>query len=495
VVETYKSVPAASESAASPAGKDINSPEVSPMADSACVESCRTLEEPEFQSATETPASSELESLRSEIFQLVRKYYTLAFPDEPFRPGISKVPCAGRVFNEEELVRAVDSSLEFWLTLGHFGTSFEKKFAEFFSVRFASLVNSGSSANLLALSALTSPLLGERRLSPGDEVITVASGFPTTVNPIVQNQLVPVFLDIDIPTYNINVGELDAALSPKTKAIMLAHTLGNPFDLSAITAFAKKHNLYLIEDCCDAVGSTYDGKRVGSFGDLATVSFYPAHHITMGEGGCVLTNQGPLRKLVESFRDWGRDCWCASGVDNTCGKRFAWQLGDLPHGFDHKYTYSHIGYNLKPTDIQAAIGLAQLEKLASFIQIRRENFRYLYNGLKDLAKYLILPEATPNSDPSWFGFPICIRQDTGISRHDLVQYLEARKIATRLLFGGNLVRQPAYRNVKYRTVSALTNSDITMNQVFWVGLYPGLRQPALDYTIEVIHKALQDLRR
>lgn len=438
---------------------------------------------------------SELARVKSEIDNLVRQYHALAFPEKKFEPGKSRVLCAGRVFDEEELLLAVESSLEFWLTLGRFGAEFEKKFAQFFSTRFATLVNSGSSANLVALSALTSPQLGERRLVPGDEVITVACGFPTTVNPIVQNGLVPVFLDVTIPTYNIDVRQLDAALSSRTKAIMLAHTLGNPFDLQAVTAFAKRHNLFLIEDCCDAVGSTYQDKPVGSFGDLATVSFYPAHHITMGEGGCVLTNNAPLRKLVESFRDWGRDCWCAPGVDNTCGKRFAWQQGTLPFGFDHKYIYSHIGYNLKPTDIQAAIGLAQLDKVDRFIKARRENFQYLLAGMKGLESIFVFPEATANSNPSWFGFPLCVRKESGISRTDLVQYLESHQIATRQIFAGNLVRQPAYKDINCRSVSDLGQSDIVMEDVFWVGLYPGLKQQQLDYMLEVFHKAPTALRR
>ena len=378
----------------------------------------------------------------------------------------------------------VDSSLDFWLTTGRFAAQFEKEFSRFMGVRHAILVNSGSSANLLALSTLTSPELNDKALKPGDEVITVAAGFPTTVNPILQNQLVPVFVDVHIPTYNIDVHQLEAALSPRTKAIILAHTLGNPFDLETVLEFARQHNLWLIEDCCDAVGSIYKGRMVGSFGDLSTVSFYPAHHITMGEGGAVLTNSPTLKKLVESFRDWGRDCWCEPGQDNTCGKRFDWQLGDLPPGYDHKYTYSHIGYNLKATDMQAAVGLAQLQKLEGFVQQRRFNFMHLYQGLEEFQDYFILPEATPNSDPSWFGFPIAIRDDAPLDRRQLIQFLEGRKIATRLLFGGNLVRQPAYQNSPYRVVASLENSDFVMNNVFWVGVYPGLSKPMLDYVVE-----------
>lgn len=433
-------------------------------------------------------------ALRNQIVDLVRRYHRAAFPEKPFLAGVSKVPCAGRVFDAEELIFAVDASLDFWLTLGRFGHDFEKEFARYFGVHTAILVNSGSSANLLALTALTSPSLNDRRLVPGDEVITVASGFPTTVNPIIQNGLIPVFVDVDIPTYNIDTSELEAALSSRTRAIMLAHTLGNPFDLDTVTAFAKAHDLYLIEDCCDAVGSTYDGKPVGTFGDLATVSFYPAHHITMGEGGCVLTNKGRLKRLVESFRDWGRDCFCEPGVDNTCGKRFAWKLGGLPEGFDHKYTYSHIGYNLKPTDIQAAIGVAQLKKLDAFIAQRKKNFSKLLEGLHDLTDVFVLPVATDKSEPSWFGFPLYLREDAGVHRHQLLKYLESRNVQTRLLFGGNLTRQPAFVNVPHRKVSDLSRSDRVMNQVFWIGVYPGLSGDALQYTLDVFHEAVPRLR-
>jgi CDP-6-deoxy-D-xylo-4-hexulose-3-dehydrase len=335
---------------------------------------------------------------------------------------------------------------------------------------------------------LTSPQLGERALHPGDEVITVAAGFPTTVNPILQNNLVPVFIDVTIPTYNVDVTQLDAALSSKTRAVMIAHTLGNPFDLEAVSAFCKQHNLWLIEDCCDALGATYNGKSVGTYGDIATVSFYPAHHITMGEGGAVLTDNPKLKKLIESFRDWGRDCWCETGKDNTCGVRFEHQLGDLPFGYDHKYIYSHIGYNLKATDMQAAIGVAQLQKLPAFIEARRANFTYLHAGLGDLQEFFILPEAAPNSQPSWFGFPIAVRPEAPFTRNQLIQFLESRKIGTRLLFGGNLVRQPAYRNVPYRIVGSLENADFVMNQVFWIGVYPGLTRPMLDYVIESFHQ-------
>jgi CDP-6-deoxy-D-xylo-4-hexulose-3-dehydrase len=424
------------------------------------------------------------DNLRARILDLIGEYHAVAFPPRDFRPGEAPVPVSGRVFDADELRHLVDASLDFWLTTGRFAAQFERQFADVFGLRHAILVNSGSSANLLALTCLTSPKLGAEALKPGDEVITVAAGFPTTVNPIIQNRLVPVFVDVHVPTYNIDVTQLEAARSPKTRAVMIAHTLGNPFDLAAVSAFCEKHDLWLVEDCCDALGSTYAGRGVGTFGDLATCSFYPAHHITMGEGGCVLTDAPRLKTLVESFRDWGRDCWCDPGKDNTCGKRFEWQLGDLPCGYDHKYTYSHVGYNLKATDLQAAIGVAQLKKLRSFIDARKSNFRLLTDGLRDLNEFLILPQATPNSDPSWFGFPIAVRPGAPFSRNDAVTFLERRRIATRLLFGGNLVRQPAYRDVEHRTVGDLRQSDFVMNQVFWIGLYPGLDERQLGFMIE-----------
>jgi len=430
---------------------------------------------------------SRTDELREQIRSLVCEYFREAFPSREFVPGTSTVPISGRVFNERELEMLVDSSLDFWLTTGRFAEAFEREFAKFFGMRAAVLVNSGSSANLVAIAALTSNKLGDRRLKPGDEVITVAAGFPTTVNPIIQCGLVPVFVDAQIPTYNIDVTQLEAARSPKTRAIMVAHTLGNPFDLDAVTAFASKHDLWLVEDCCDAVGSTYSGKKVGTFGDVATTSFYPAHHITMGEGGCVLTDSPMLKTLIESFRDWGRDCWCDPGNDNTCGKRFDWKLGGLPHGYDHKYIYSHIGYNLKATDMQAAVGVAQLTKLHGFIEARRHNFARLKEGLADLTEFFILPEATPHSDPSWFGFPILLREETGISRSELMRNLNEKKIGTRQLFGGNLLRQPAYEGVKHRVIGDLKNSDRIMNQVFWVGVYPGLTSAMIDYMIDVFH--------
>jgi CDP-6-deoxy-D-xylo-4-hexulose-3-dehydrase len=432
--------------------------------------------------------------LRDQILDLAAEFCEEVFAPRPFVPGESPVPISGKVFDSAEMRLLVDSALDFWLTTGRFAERFEKEFARWCGVRDCVLVNSGSSANLLALSALTSPKLGDRRLRPGDEVITVAAGFPTTLNPILQNGLVPVFVDVAIPTYNVDATQLDAALSPRTRALFLAHTLGNPFDLAAVAAFAKSHNLWLVEDCCDAVGATYHGRKVGTFGSLATTSFYPAHHITMGEGGSVLTNDPALRALVESFRDWGRDCWCDTGKDNTCGKRFDWQFGDLPSGYDHKYTYSHIGYNLKMTDMQAAVGVAQLAKLDGFILARKRNFQALREGLRDLEEFFILPEATPGSDPSWFGFPIAVRPEAPFSRNQVTRYLEEHKIATRLLFGGNLVRQPAYKDSPRRVIGSLKNSDFVMNQVFWIGVYPGITPAMLDYTLEVMRALPGELR-
>jgi CDP-4-dehydro-6-deoxyglucose reductase, E1 len=422
------------------------------------------------------------ETLREQIRELVSQYHTLAFAPKIFEAGTSNVPVSGKVFDAEEMQYLVDSSLDFWLTTGRFAKQFERDFARWMGVRHCLLVNSGSSANLVALSCLTSPqLLPERRLMPGDEVITAAEGFPTTVNPIVQNNLIPVFIDTHIPTYNIDTTLLESAISSKTKAIMVAHTLGNPFNLAAVMETAKRHNLWVIEDTCDAVGGTYNGQKVGTFGDISTVSFYPAHHMTMGEGGAVLTSNPVLKKLAESFRDWGRDCWCEPGVDNTCGKRFDWQLGELPHGYDHKYTYSHIGYNLKLTDMQAAVGVAQLKKLDGFIARRKENFDYLYSLLEPLQEHLILPEVTPNSEPSWFGFPISIKPECKVNRNQLIQTLDAAKIGTRLLFGGNLLRQPAYKDVVHRVVGSTEQTDFVMNQTFWVGIYPGLTREMLEF--------------
>lgn len=432
------------------------------------------------------------ERLRQQILDLTAQYFAEAFPPAEFRPGITPVPVSGKVIDAGDVSAVVESALDAWFTTGRFAEEFERKLARFVGVRCASLVNSGSSANLLALTALTSPKLGERRLRPGDEVITVAAGFPTTVNPIIQNRLVPVFVDVVLPTYEIDVTQLEAARSEKTRAIMIAHTLGNVFDLDAVTAFAKKYDLWLIEDCCDALGSTWKGRNVGTFGDIATVSFYPAHHITLGEGGAVLTDKPALQLLIESFRDWGRDCWCEPGKENTCGKRFDWQLGSLPCGYDHKYTYSHIGYNLKATDMQAALGASQIAKLPHFIERRKENFRHLFKALEPLEDVFVLPRATPGSDPSWFGFAIGVRESAPFSRQDLVRALEAKKIATRLLFAGNLLRQPAYEGCEFRSVGELKNTDFAMNNVLWIGVYPGLTEEMLDYMAEVIRSFVSE---
>ena len=431
------------------------------------------------------------QEIREQIRGLVAEFYDAEYTGKVFTEGSSPVPVSGRVFDAEDIQTLVESSLDFWLTTGRFAHQFEKEFAAYFGVRSASLVNSGSSANLVAFSALTSTKLGSRRVKPGDEVITVAAGFPTTVNPIIQNGCVPVFIDVTLPTFEVDVTQLEAALSPKTKAVMIAHTLGNPYDLDAVSAFCKKHKLWLVEDCCDAVGALYKGKKVGTFGDIATVSFYPAHHITMGEGGAVMTDSPTLKTLIESFRDWGRDCWCEPGKDNTCGKRFDWELGDLPCGYDHKYTYSHIGYNLKLTDMQAAVGVSQLKKLPRFIAARRKNFDYLYAGLKKFDGVLMLPVSTPDSEPSWFGFPLAVKPDAPFTRDQLTRHLDDAKIGTRLLFGGNLVRQPAYEDIQKRVVGDLANTDFVMRQVFWIGLYPGLTEQMLDYTIRIIGEFIE----
>ncbi|HTB34272.1 MAG TPA: lipopolysaccharide biosynthesis protein RfbH [bacterium] len=432
--------------------------------------------------------------IREEILGLVAEYQAAAFAPGAFVPGQTFIPVSGKVFDADEMRHLVDAGLDFWLTTGRFAKQFETRFAkEVFGLRHAMLVNSGSSANLAAVSALGSPLL-ERPLRPGDEVITVATGFPTTVNPIIQNRWVPVFVDVHVPTYNIDVQRLEAALSPRSRAVVVAHTLGNPFDLAAVGAFARKHGLYLVEDCCDAVGSRFDGRHVGSVGDLATVSFYPAHHITMGEGGCVLTSDPKLKKAVESLRDWGRDCWCDPGKDNTCGKRFDQQFAGLPHGYDHKYVYSHIGYNLKMTDMQAAVGLAQLAKLPGFIAARRRNFDALRAALGDLEEFFILPEALPQAEPSWFGFPLTLREGAPFGRNQLIAYLEQRKIGTRLIFAGNMLRQPAYQGVEHRVAGPLDNADRVMNRSFWVGVYPGIGPAQTDYMAEVFHAAARELR-
>lgn len=433
---------------------------------------------------------------KNHIADCVSEYYAVVHKQPEFIPGLTPIPYAGRVYDEKELIKLVDSALDFWLTSGRYADEFERKFARFICVPHAVLVNSGSSANLLALSCLTSPKLGDRRLQPGDEVITIAAAFPTTVNPIVQNRLIPVFVDVVIPTYNVDVSQLESALSKRSRALILGHTLGNPFNLDAVMDFVRKNDLWLIEDCCDAVGATYQKRKVGSFGHLATVSFYPAHHITMGEGGCVLTSDSLLKILVKSFRDWGRDCWCEPGKENSCGKRFGWQLGELPYGYDHKYIYSHIGYNLKLTDMQAAVGVAQLKKLPKFIEARKRNFQTLYEGLRDLEEFFILPEATPRSDPSWFGFPLAVRPEAPFTRGQFVQYLERHKIATRLLFSGNLVRQPCFRDpyVQYRVVGDLKNSDFITDNLFWIGVYPGLSQRMLEYVSECFHKISKEIK-
>lgn len=407
-------------------------------------------------------------------------------------PGENYIPVSGKVITEEDVLWGIEATMDAWLTAGRFAEELERKLAGYFGSRFSLLVNSGSSANLLAFYALTSPKLGERALKPGDEVITVAAGFPTTVNPMIQFGCIPVFVDIDIPTYNINVHKLEEAITPKTKAIMLAHALGNPFNLEVVTALAKKYNLWLIEDDCDSLGALYNDKKTGTFGDLATVSFYPAHHITMGEGGAVLINNASLKKITESFRDWGRDCWCAPGTDNTCGKRFCQQLGELPEGYDHKYTYSHIGFNLKVTDMQAAFGLSQLNKVDQFITKRIENHAILYKMFKQYEDIFILPEPTAHSQPSWFGFMLTVRPESKISRNQLVEYLEQNKIGTRLFFGGNLLRQPAYRDIKYRQFGEITNSDLAMNNSFWLGVWPGLEQEHYEYILKVISTFLSD---
>jgi CDP-6-deoxy-D-xylo-4-hexulose-3-dehydrase len=435
--------------------------------------------------------NEELDRLRSEIISLTEKYAEIFLTKEPFTPGVTPIPVSGKVLNSSDFQALINSSLDGWLTAGRFTTQFESELAKFVGVRHALFVNSGSSANLIALSGLTSPKLGERALRQGDEVLTVAMGFPTTVNPIVQNGLIPVFVDIDLNTLDVLPEMLEAAISSKTRAIMLAHTLGNPFNLTAVQNLCKKYNLWLIEDSCDALGSTYLGQRTGSFGDTATVSFYPAHHITTGEGGAVFIKSPLVKKQVESFRDWGRDCYCETGHDNTCLKRFQWQLGGLPRGYDHKYTYSHIGYNLKATDMQAALGLSQLAKVETFIERRKSNFQHLYSRLENV-RGITLAKATENSSPAWFGFPITLNEETSANREELLEFLNSRKIGTRLVFAGNMTKQPAYKDVSYKVIGQLKNTDIVMNRSFWIGVYPGLSIEMLEYMAESIIEFLKE---
>jgi CDP-4-dehydro-6-deoxyglucose reductase, E1 len=424
-------------------------------------------------------------ALKDEILALVARYAVAAHTPAPFRPGQSGVAVSGKVYGAPEMQALVEASLDFWLTTGRFNEAFETKMRKFLGRKYVLTCNSGSSANLLAASALCSPFL-KRPMVPGDEVITCATGFPTTVNPLLQNGLVPVFLDVDLPTYNVRADRIESAITDKTRAIMVAHTLGNPFDLDTVMEVAKRHDLYVVEDTCDALGATYDGKLVGTFGDIGTLSFYPAHHITMGEGGAVFCTNSLIKRALESIRDWGRDCWCEPGKDNTCGKRFEWTLGDLPAGYDHKYTYSNIGYNLKITDMQAAVGLAQMDRLDDFIAARRSNFAYLTERLRPLEEFLMLPEATPRSDPSWFGYPITVRDGAPFERDDLTRHLDANKIATRLVFAGNLLRQPYMKGKPHRVVGDLDTSDKVMRSSFWMGLYPGLTRQHLDYCVETI---------
>lgn len=433
---------------------------------------------------------SDINQLKDDISRLVEQYAKAALAPAPFIPGKTAVPPSGKLIGAEELQLMVEASLDGWLTTGRFNDTFEERLAKFLGVKYLITVNSGSSANLVAFSALTSPKLGDRAIKPGDEVIGVAAGFPTTVNPIIQFGAIPVFVDVELGTYNIDVSKLEAAIGPKTKAIMLAHTLGNPYNLEAITAICKKHNLWLVEDCCDALGSTYNCQMVGTFGDIGTLSFYPAHHITMGEGGAVFTNNEELKKISESFRDWGRDCYCPPGKDNTCGKRFCWKLGSLPEGYDHKYTYGHLGYNLKITDMQAACGLAQLDKAPGFIQKRKDNFKFLKKRLASCEEFLLLPEATTNSEPSWFGFPITLKENAPVSRVELLQYLDENKVGTRLLFAGNLTRQPYMVGRSYRVSGELANTDVVMNNTFWIGVQPALSEEMMDYSVAKIEQYL-----
>jgi len=435
-------------------------------------------------------SQAEKDKIRKKILSLVEEYAELEFLPKTFIPEQTIIPASGKLIGSKELRNMVEASLDGWLTTGRFNHYFEKNLGEFIGVKYVLTVNSGSSANLVAFSTLTSSKLGERAIAQGDEVISVAAGFPTTVNPIIQFGAIPVFVDVDAFTHNIDAQKIEAAIGSKTKAIMLAHSLGNPFNLEIVTALCKKYNLWLVEDCCDALGSTYKGQMVGTFGDIGTLSFYPAHHITMGEGGAVFTNNHELKQIAESFRDWGRDCYCAPGKDNTCGKRFSWQLGDLPFGYDHKYSYSHLGYNLKITDMQAACALAQLEKAPKFIQSRKNNFKFLEQRLKSCEEFIQLPVATDGSDPSWFGFPITLKKNSPVSRVDLTSYLDQKKIGTRLLFAGNLTRQPYMRDVKYRVIGDLINTNNVMNNTFWIGVQPALTEDMLEYAASQIENFL-----
>lgn len=428
------------------------------------------------------------ESIRRNIANLVAEYAKLKYKELEFRPGLDVVPPSGKVIGSKELQYMVEASLDGWLTTGRFNEKFEEGLSKFIGVKHLITVNSGSSANLVAFATLTSEKLGNKSIKEGDEVISVAAGFPTTVNPIVQFGAIPVFVDVDLETHNVDVDLIEEAITPKTKAIMLAHALGNPFNIRKVKELCDKYNLWLVEDCCDALGAQFDGKHVGLYGDIATCSFYPAHHVTMGEGGAVFTNNSELMSIAESFRDWGRDCYCKPGCDDTCGKRFDQQLGLLPHGYDHKYTYSHLGFNLKISDMQAACGLAQLERLPEFIQKRNANFSYLHDRLASLSEFISLATPTKGSVPSWFGFPVTIKSGSGINRLDLIRYLEQNKIGTRLLFAGNLTKQPYFQSIKYRVSGELTNTDITMNQTFWIGVYPGLQKDQLSYVVNKLEE-------
>lgn len=438
--------------------------------------------------------SDSIRSLKEEIFDKIRNLFKQENAPRAFKPGESKVNCSGRVYDEREIISLVDASLEFWLTAGRFVSSFERDFCDFLKIKFSLLVNSGSSANLLAISALTSSELKKKRLKPHDEVITTAAAFPTTVNPIVQNQLVPVFIDVELPTYNIDPERIEKAISKKTKAIFLAHTMGNPFDARKVSRICRKHGLFFIEDACDALGTKYQDRYAGTFADIGTFSFYPAHHITMGEGGAVVTNNDKLRIIMQSLRDWGRACWCGLGEDGKCGKRFKWKSGGLPYGYDHKYTYSHLGYNLQITDLQAAIGVEQLKKLPQFLEIREKNYSLLYNGLRKYQDYLILPESIACSIPSWFGFLISVKKNNKFTKNKLVEYLEKNKIVTRMLFAGNITKQPAYKNSKYRIFGSLKNTDYIMNNTFWIGVYPGINEEMIGYVLERFDAFFKNIR-